>query len=123
MRILPTIVTIWWDQARPANPCWTSHISYETVASLLRRSAVWAVHSTTAEYNGPLEAAIVCIDAHIDHDRYDFAVCVATDQPILDLSSLLRDCILRFLVLHFVECFCACIVLPSSILIFYPSLY
>ena len=75
-----------------ASPYWTSHISYETVASLLRTSAVWAVlmclHCITAEYNGSLEAA----HAHIDDDRYDMVECGAAGQLRLDLSDQLRAC-------------------------------
>ena len=71
MRILTTldarrlieVLLACWD--------WTSQISYNVVASLLRAQSFWAalmsLYSIAAEYNGPLEAA----HAHIDDDRYD----------------------------------------------------
>ncbi len=79
-----------------ASPYWTSHISYETIASLLRTSAVLAVlmclHSIIAEYNGPLEAA----HAYIADDKYDMVVCGVACQPTLDLSDQLRGCSIAF---------------------------
>ncbi len=60
-RILTTIDAIWLYQALLTSPYWTSHNTYEIVALLLLSSAIRAVliclHSITAEYNGPPEAA------------------------------------------------------------------
>ena len=73
MLILTTMDTIWQNEGLRASPNWTSQMSYEAVASLLRTQSVWAVLmclcSICAEYNGPLEAA----HDHIDDDGYDMA--------------------------------------------------
>ncbi len=73
-RILTTIDAIWLYEVLLASPYWTSHIGYEIVALLLLSSAIRAVliclHSITAEYNGPPEAA----QAHIDDDRCDMVI-------------------------------------------------
>ena len=71
MRVLTTIDTIWFIVVLPASLTWTSHISYDTVASLLRTLIVCAVlmclYSIATDYNGPLEAP----HSYTDDDRYD----------------------------------------------------
>ena len=75
-----------------ASPHWTSHISYDTVASLLRTLVVWAVqmslYSIATTYIGSLEAA----HDHTDGDSYDLIQSGAAGQPTLDLSHQLRHC-------------------------------
>ncbi len=70
MRILTTIDTIWLNVVLPARSDWTSQISYDAVAMLLRPQSVWATlmrfYSIAAKSNETLEAA----HAHIDDDRY-----------------------------------------------------
>ena len=89
MRILTTIDTIWLNVVLPARSDWTSQISYEAVASLLRLQSVWATlmcfYSIVAKSNETLEAA----HAHIDDDRYDMVECGAAGQIRLDLSNQL----------------------------------
>ena len=90
MRIVTTIDTIWLNVVQPASSDWTSHISFETVASLLPKQSVCAVllslYSIATDYNGPLEAAHALI---IDDDRYDMVGRGAAGQPTLDLSDQL----------------------------------
>ena len=47
-----------------------------------------SLHSITADYNGPLEAAHVSND----DDWSDLVECGAAGQPTLDLSEQLRGC-------------------------------
>ena len=87
---MTTLDTIWSNVVLLAGPNWTSQISYEAVASLLLKQSVCAVlmymHTITAEYNGPLEAA----HSSIEDDRYDLVECGAAGRPTLDLSDRLR---------------------------------
>ena len=46
-----------------------------------------SLYGISAEYNGPLEAAL----ARIDDERYDLVEWSAAGQPPLDLSDRLRD--------------------------------
>ncbi len=85
------IDTIWIHDVLRVSSEWTSHISYESVASLLRTQAVCAVqmsfYSIAIKYNGPLEAAHV----YIDDNKYDMVDCSANGQLQLDLSVHLHD--------------------------------
>ena len=90
--MVTTIDTIWSNVMLLASPHWTSQISYETVASLLRKQSLCAVlmclYTITAEYNGPLEAA----HDQIDDDNDEMVIFSAAGQLKLDLSDQLRGC-------------------------------
>ncbi len=74
MNTLTTIDTIWYNVVQPDSSKWTSQISYDVVALLLRVLSDWAAPinfvTIAAKYNGPLEAA----HEHIDDDRYYMVV-------------------------------------------------
>ncbi len=97
MRKLTTIDTIWKNVALPASPHWTSQISYEAVASLLRTTTVWTSQiffvTIPTNYFWSLEAAY----SHFDDTRYDVFRFVCTGQSTLDLSDELRRCFAVFM--------------------------
>ncbi len=71
---------------------WTSQISYDGKASLLRMLSDWAalIYPVTiaTNYIEPLEAA----HAHIDDERYDMGLSGTPGQPNLDLLDQLWRC-------------------------------
>ncbi len=64
---------------------WTSQISYEAVASVVRElsiiEALMCFITICTKYNAPLAS----VNGDSDDDRYDIAGCGAAGQPRLDL--------------------------------------
>ncbi len=60
---------------------WTSQISYEAVASVVREVAVFEAlmcfFTIATKYNEPLAS----VNRHSDDDRYDIVGCGAAGQP------------------------------------------
>ncbi len=71
---------------------WTSQISYEAVASVVRElnvfEALMCFTTICTKYNAPLAS----VNGDRDDDRYDIVGCGAAGQPRLDLSDQLRGC-------------------------------
>ncbi len=97
MYILTTIDTIWLNVALPASSSsnWTSQISYDVAASVLRILFVRRGSTSSTVFTSTSLVRLEAADADHDDDgdeRYDMVLCVAAGQPKLDLSDQLRRC-------------------------------
>ena len=75
-----------------SSPHWTSYISYEAVASVVRELSVFEAlmcfFTIATKYNEPIAG----VNPDNDDDRYDVVGCGAAQQPTLDLLDQLRFC-------------------------------